>query len=269
LHAKYPRSDARAFLALDEAQERSEKGDGASAIADLEQLEGIFDGRSAAGEITLLKAVLLEKNGKFEEALKEYKALLAVPGIAPDIAAECAVNSGEILFNRGNYQEAQQYFLQGAQRSPGTLFADVAIGKAVDCDLAQGRQLPAARQLENIARCERLAAATRYPQLRLQALFKLAKSYEQAGNYQEAVKACERLLYAAENIAGTGVRPDEIWCIRGTETALDIIIRHRFPGGLQRGMRMINHLEALKFPGVSGAGMRSNFREQYKKTRRK
>lgn len=268
LRKVYPKSEAAAFLLLDEAQERAQGRDYAGAIAELERLEEDFAGEPIVAEATLLKAVLMTRQGLYDEALKSFKAL-TVGKVSPEIAAESAVNAGEILFSREDFKAARDMFLLGAKLNPGGLFADIATGRAVDCALVRrGTPDPASLQ-EATVRCEQLAADTVFPQIRLQALYKLGMCRESAGDYELAVQAYERLLYAAEDIAGQGVLPEAQWCIRGTEAALRLLIRYRMPGALQRGIKLITRLDALRLPGISGTALKKDFREQLKNTRRK
>lgn len=264
LKTRYPKSEARAFYALGEAYERGVGGDLAGAIAELEHLEEDFNALPVSAEITLQKAVFMERKGALDDAVREFREILNDRRSAPEIAAESALHLGEILFRRGDEKQAKEMFLKSAALNPGGLFADVAVGRSVDCDLVRNVTPDPVQFRESIARCEQLAAATRYPQVRLQAFYKLGLCREKAGDYPEAVAAYEKLLYAAGEIVAQGAVPEAQWCIRGAEAALDIMVRHRLPGARARGARIIRLLTELRLPGVSGAEMRKKFREQCK-----
>ncbi|MBE6398818.1 MAG: tetratricopeptide repeat protein [Lentisphaerae bacterium] len=258
---KYSKSEAWAYYVLNHTGNENIAG----AITDLEKLEKNFTDSVAGLEIALQKAVFLDKNGKTDQALTIFSGLTSNNKSAI-IAAEGALHAGEILFRRSEYPQARAMFLLAAKLDPETLLADIAIIRAVDCDLIQGVS-PAPEVLaETTARCEQLAVNTKYPQIRLQAFYKLGLCHEWAGNFNAAVSAFEKLLYAARAIAAAGVTPEAQWCIRGTETALELLVRHRTPGALQRGMRMIRQLEYL---GLKQDGMQKKFREQLDKIRRK
>ena len=261
----HSRSDAWAYYVLNQAAEVSRTGDINHAIAELEKLEKDFTGTVVGLEITLQKAVFLNKSGKSDQALTVFSGLIS-NSQSPVIAAEGALYAGEILFHRGKYQDARAMFLVAARMDPATLLADIADIRAVDCILVQSASLDPEQLAETAANCEKLIAATKYPQIRLQALYKLGLCREWMGSVEAAISTFEKLLYAAREIADSGIAPEAQWCIRGTETALELLVRHRLPGALQRGMQMIKQLDKL---GLKQDGMQKKFREQLEKTRRK
>ncbi len=268
LKEKFPESEAWAYAVLNSAAERSNSGDISGAISELESLEEKFAGTAAGCEAMMLKAKLLDKKGSSDEALKEFNEIISANTV-PEISAESAIYAGEILARRRKFKDAREMFLRAAALHKSGLLSDIATGRAIDCDLEQSALPDPALFNETVARCERLAAATKFPQIRIQTLYKLGLCRENAGDPAGAVSAYEKLIYAANDLAADGIEPDKEWCIRGVESALDVICRYRLPGALQRGLRIINNFDALKIKDVSGAELKKHFRNQLKNTRRK
>ncbi len=268
LKEKFSGSEVWAYAVINSANERSEAGDISGAIAELETLEENFSVSAAGNEAVMLKAVLLDKKGSSDEALKEFQEIIA-NNISPEISAESCMYAGEIFARRRQFKAAKDMFLKAASLYKSGLLHDIATGRAIDCDLEQNILPDPSRSNEIIARCERLAATTEFPQIRIQILYKLGLCRENAGDHSGAVSAYEKLIYAATELVSQGINPEKEWCIRSVESALDILCRYRLPGALQRGLRIINKFDALKIGDISGAELRKNFRDQLKNTRRK
>ncbi len=268
LKEKFPKSEALAYAVLNYACERSDSGDISGAIAELETLEENFAATPAGSEAMMLKGVLLDKKGSSNEALKEFNEIIAA-NISPEISAESAVYAGEILARRRQFQAAKKMFLHAALLGRSGLLTDIATGRAIDCDLEESAIPDPVRFKETIARCERLASDTGFPQIRIQALYKLGLCRENSGDHTGAVAAYEKLLYAANELLRQGITPEKEWCIRAVESALDILCRYKLPGALQHGLRIIRNFETLKTGDISGTQLRRNFRDQLKNIRRK
>ena len=271
LENKYAQSQAWAYFVLDRAAQSAAGGKLTEAIAELERFEKKFAGTPAGTEIALQKAVYMDRNGRTDDSVKAFRALLERKDLAAPTAAECAWQLGEILFRQGRYAEAKEMFLRSAGLNGGTVFADAAVGRAVDCDLIRSASLDAAKLREVTDRCEKLANETRHPDIKLQALYKLGQCRESAGEYSKAVEAYERTLYCAAEMQTRGIAPDRQWCVRAADAALELLIRQRqhLTGAWSLGCRVIDLLNRLRLPGVSGADKWNRFVEQFNATRRK
>ena len=266
LQQKYPRSQALAALVLRNASERGYSGDHAGAVRELEELEKNFKGAPVAEEAMLLRAVFLDKSGDSAGAMALFKKL---HNSSRDVLrAESMLRSSDILFRQEKLSEAKAGFLAAAAAAPGTVFSDIAAGRAGDCDLA-GKTLPAPDVLSNCAaNFLELAKKTAFPQLRLQAYCKAGIANEQAGKAAEALKCYEQTIYAAQDMINQGLIPEPQWCVRSCEAALHILAVTGESGALQRGLRLIERTGSLMIPEPGFAvRMKDNFRKQLKQRR--
>ena len=268
LKKDYAQSDALAVFFIRQALQRGNEGDLSGAIADLEKVEESFAKSPLAQEAAMYKAIFLERYGSGDEALKIFKELLSGKN-SVQIAAESAIRAGEILAKRNNFAEAGKFFMLAAEKNASPLFSDAAILRTIDCVLAQNSADQALLN-ETAGKCEKLAAGTPFPDIRLQALYKLGLVREQSGEYEKAVSAYEKLIYAALDIRRRGVNPDPQWCIRAVEAALQLISSNPRAGALQRGMRLTDRFSELN---VVESGdvfkLKNSFRDQLKNRRRK
>ncbi len=268
LKKHYAQSDALAVFFIRQALQRGNEGDLSGAIADLEKVEETFAKSALAQEAAMHKAIFLERYGSSDEALKIFIELLSGKG-SVQIAAESAIRAGEILSRRNKFTEAKKLFTLAAEKNASPLFSDVAQIRAVDCVLAQNSADQALLK-ETAVKCEKIAAGTKFPEIRLQALYKLGLVREQSGEYEKAVSAYEKLIYAALDIRKNGVNPDPQWCIRAVESALQLISGNRRMGALQRGMQLIDRFSTLKVVDAEEISqLKKSFRNQLKTRRRK
>ena len=268
LKKNYAQSDALAVFFIRQALQRGNDGDLSGAIAELEKIEETFSGSPLAQEAAMHKAIFLERYGSYDEALKIFVELFSGKS-SVQIAAESAIRAGEILSRRNKFAEAGKLFMLAAEKNASPLFSDVALIRAVDCVLAQNS---ADHNLlnETAVKCEKLAAETRFPEIRLQALYKLGLVREQSGEYDKAVSAYEKLIYAALDTRQQGIQPDPQWCIKAVESALQLISTNQRSGALQRGMLLINRFNSLNAVDAEEISqLKKSFRNQLKTRRRK
>ena len=269
LESDYPRSPAWAFYVLNRARDRGDGGDLAGAVAELKKYGADFSGTPAGAEFALWQAVYLDRGGKTAEALPLLLALLQRKDLPAPLRAEAAWHLGEIEFRRGRYPDAREFFLRSCELDPGTVSADAAVGRAVDCDLIDRATPDPVRLRAAAARCRKLAEETSHPGIRLQALYKLGQCRESEGNTEAALDAYGKVLSAAADLRTQGVVPEAQWCVRAAEAALDILLRHRPAGAWGRAGRLCARLDKLGFAEVSGAKIWENFNRQFDATRRK
>ncbi|MBQ9787824.1 MAG: tetratricopeptide repeat protein [Lentisphaeria bacterium] len=266
LQKKYAASEAFAAMILRNAAARGNSGDIAGALEELQQLEKKFASSPVADEAAMMRAVFLLRNGNETEAVKIFSRLANSSNAQH--AAESSCSLGEIYFSRGKLTEAFQAFINASIKMPGSLLADVSLGRAGDCLRLGKAPLPP----ENIATAaeifEKLATSSRFPHIRLQALWKLGDIYESQGKSAEALTRYEQVIYAALAMIEQGMLPEAQWCEKACERALYLIAGKREPGAWQRGLRLLERCRSLMLPDSDFIEkQRNEFRKNLKQRR--
>ena len=267
LREKYADTPAFAVFILQQAGKMGLLKENIPALlTDLELVEKNFAGADFSAEAALLRAVFLDRLGKYQESLAILASLHHHKN--PQIAAESLIRSGEIFFRQGKLAEAQKLFLQSAVTDPGSLSADIAMLRAVDCDLAAKNPLAQPGFDSTIDRLNTLIRSSKFQRIRLEAYCKKGIALEHTGNKKEALAAYEQAVYAAVDMVNQGLIPDRIWCIKSCESALLLIAESDKPGALQRGLQLIERSRQVFDDELTITRMRDNFRKQMNKKRR-
>lgn len=263
LREKYPVSKAFAVLVLRQAMEVGFSGSMEDMIRDLKLVEQNFPATSYAGEALLLRAYFTGKLGRTQEAMALLAALQK--SSSPQLAAESLMRTGEIFFDSGNYAEAKRAFLAAAEKLPGSLIGEVSLLRSADCLLSGKAPLDPQALQETLTILEKLSGQSKFPQVRLEAFYKMAVAMEHLGKTAEAISFYEKAIYTAVDMCKQGITPEEMWCVKSCSSALHLLASSGAAGALQRGMRLIDSCEILMLGDEFITQMRSNFRKQLKK----
>lgn len=243
LTEKYSMSEAYAVYALHNVADRAAlHRDIAGAVAELEELEHKFSGKpEIVSESMLMRAELLRLSGKTKEALEVITALLKEFS-GSDAAFFAAMKGGEITRSTQNYLSAQEFFQRAAELRKTGFEHDNAELAVVDVMLRLNDP-----KLNNIAlaKCDKLIAGTRFPQIRISARYAKGTALEFAGKNSEALKCYEALLNDALLCRKKGTPYSKNICLRSAVAALQIVSISRKRSVYNRGRRIIANCRIL------------------------
>ena len=122
--------------------------------------------------------------------------------------------------------------------------------------------------------CPYCGTLTTFPKIsnndELANLYNRAEHFRRNNEYDKAVSAYEKLIYAALDTRQQGIQPDPQWCIKAVESALQLISTNQRSGALQRGMLLINRFNSLNAVDAEEISqLKKSFRNQLKTRRRK
>ena len=165
-------------------------------------------------EITrrFLEAVRAEERGRFEDAIANYEAILAL-----DTAhAPASINLGTLYYNRGEFLRAEQLYRIATQADPGYALAFFDHGNVLD----ELRRLPEA--IEAYKRAVKLMPGY------ADALYNLALAYERNGERRKALVHWTRYLKLDASGAWAKHARSQVKKILSRES---LAIVHRSAGG--------------------------------------
>jgi len=240
-------------------------GDLRGAVAELRALEQTIGQNSEfISETVLMRANLHCKLEEYDEALAAISTLLDKKNL-PDTAPEAAMLAGSVNFDRGDYSNAREYYLQAERyAAPQSLTALIAAARVVESEIALFGKNDRSRLAESAKRCRTLISKSNIAPLRLHLRYNLGICCELAGDTASAIKAYEELLYEALDMKKRGIEPEARWCVKATENVLQLLVEQRGGNALQRGMRVIDNMEKLQLEGTgfSYPRLRAEFRKK-------
>ena len=267
LRTDYPDAYATAVLTLQSASDRVvHSRDYHGAISELEELEKNFAGNaSILSESMLMRSRFLYMLQSYDDALRvAVEVLKKYP--ASRVAAECALNAGTILFERGAREKALEYYRTALKLSPVQEVKEVIQLRIADCELSLYAKNPA-RLAETVKLCRQLAAGATDPDIQINARYKLGKALEFSGDFAAAAAAYEQLLFEAREMHINGSSAPPKWCVRALEDALKIFVNHKLKNGFKRGIMVIESAENLGLErfGANLDTIRRDFHKVFKK----
>ena len=176
-------------------------------------------------DITFLKARLLNKLKKYDDALAEFDKICQMPDNTSELA-EAHYLAGNIrcdIFN--NFSAAEKNFQKASELAKDSVFGHVCTGRLADCRYAIYLQTNDSKLLESAEELYRsIAEHSTLPDMRLQASYKAGLCREVAGDREKALEDYEQTLYLALTVRSFGVVPQQSWCERAAYAAIEIAL---------------------------------------------
>ncbi len=218
----------------------------------LDEMETLYkENRNISGRILIDRAVVLEMQGKYKEALTVlddfYTRFVQDPRMG-----EALFLGGDIASKSGDYARAALLYARCEQWRPDSELARAARGRVADCNFSlYGKTGDTANLKTAFDTYSKLLTDDKLaPDMYSQTLYKLAVCEERMYQEEQALEHFNEVIFRYKLALKRGLKPDPVWAVKAGYAATRILIRRNTPEDAAAALKIFDLLKELKLETV-------------------
>ncbi len=252
LKKDYPQTEvtpAALFWQVDYLRNSGKPGEAAKLLDEMETL--YKENRDISARILIDRAVVLEIQGKYKEALAVLDDFYT-RFVQDSRMGEALFLGGDIASKSGDYARAALLYARCEQWRPDSELARAARGRVADCNFSLYGKNGNAENLKTAfdTYSKLLTDDKLSPDMYNQTLYKLAVCEERMYQEEQALEYFNEVIFRYKLALTRGLKPDPVWAIKAGYAATRMLIRRNTPEDAAAALKIFDLLKELKLETV-------------------